>query len=53
MLSISKIKNKNYTFVSMKQFLNDKNNNQINNNIVITIDDGWRGIYKYAFPRHP
>ncbi|MBO7257340.1 MAG: polysaccharide deacetylase family protein, partial [Alphaproteobacteria bacterium] len=39
-----------YQFVSMSQFLKDKADNKEHKNIVITIDDGWRNVYTYAYP---
>ena len=47
---ILSIQNQGFTFVSMEQFLKDKQDDKIHKNAVITIDDGWSGIYKYAFP---
>lgn len=47
---ILSIQNQGFTFVSMEQFLKDKQDDKIHKNAVITIDDGWIGIYKYAFP---
>ena len=46
---IISVQNKGFTFVSMEKFLQDKNDNQEHKNVVITIDDGWKGVYTYAF----
>ena len=44
-------KDKGFSFVTMKQFIHDKqNDDKIHKNIVITIDDGWKGVYTHGFP---
>ena len=43
-------KENGFNFVSMEQFLKDKLDDKEHKNIVITIDDGWKGVYQYAFP---
>jgi len=43
-------RNKGFDFVTMKRFLLDKQDDKMHKNIVITIDDGWKGIYTHGFP---
>lgn len=43
-------RDRGYTFVSLDRFLRDKADDQEHKNIVITIDDGWKNIYTYAYP---
>ena len=47
---ILKLQQLGYNFVSMDKFLLDKQDDKEHKNIVITIDDGWKGVYSYAFP---
>lgn len=47
---IKDVKNNGFHFVSMEQFLYDKKNDINTKDVLITIDDGWKGVYKYAFP---